>query len=100
MRFLIGLRTDFGVLAADELSFIGRRLAGPNRFHRPDMIVGDLAALFAIDAEDFILPRFDRRRRADADADVQPAFAEHVEGGDLFGGEQRIAARDYDASDA
>ena len=100
MRFLIGLWTNLGVFKTHKRSFVAGRMSGPNLFHRAQVIVGDLAALFAIDAEHFIFARLDRRRRADADADVEPAFAEHVERGDLFGGEQRIAAGHHDASDA
>ena len=87
-------------LEFDEPAVVACRVIGPDGFHRAQVIVGDLAALFSIHAQHFVLTRLDRRRRADADADVEAAVAQDVEGGDLFGGEQWIAARNDDAGDA
>ena len=75
-------------------------MVAPDRFDRAQMIVGDLAALFAVDAQDFVFTRLDCRRRADADADVEPALAKNIESCQLFGGQQGIAAGDDDAGDA
>jgi hypothetical protein len=56
MWFLIGLWTDLGILERDKPTFMGRRLACPNSFHRPNVVIGDFASQFSIDAENFVLP--------------------------------------------
>jgi len=39
------------------------------------VIVGDFAALFLIDPQDFVFARFQRRGRTDADTDIESTFA-------------------------
>ena len=87
MGFLKRLWTDLSVFERDKLAFIGRGLARPNSFHRPDVIIGDFPSEFSVDPENFVFPRLEGRWRADAKADVQPPVAEHVKGCDLLRGE-------------
>jgi hypothetical protein len=70
MGFLKRLWTDLSVFERDKLAFIGRGLARPNSFHRPDVIIGDFPSEFSVDPENFVFPRLEGRRRADAKADV------------------------------
>ena len=58
MWFLTRLGTDLSVLERDKLAFIGRRLARPNSFHSPDVIIGDFPSEFSVDSEHFVLSRF------------------------------------------
>src|SRR5437660_10482409 len=66
MRFLIRLRTDFGIFEVYKLALIMRWLSRPDGSHRPDVIIRDFTAQLFIDSKNFVLPRLERRRRADA----------------------------------
>ena len=62
MRLLTRLRTDLGIPEGDKVAFITRRLARPNRFHRPDVIIGDFSPELSVDPENFVFPRLDASR--------------------------------------
>src|SRR5215470_12682393 len=100
MWFLKRLRTDFGIFEAYKLPLVRRGLGRPNRFRRPDVIVGNFPAQFSVHAENFVLFRFHRRRRTYSETDIQPAIRENVQRCNLLRSEEGVAAGDDYTGDA
>src|SRR4030095_16051821 len=92
MGLLEWLWINFGAFELDEITFVGSKRLGPNRFHRFNIFIGTVAATFIRHAKDADLVALPGSFGTETDADQQTTIGEMIKRRILFRGVNRVPA--------